>query len=358
MAVPVRDASSGNGDGGGGVSTRNGVEAAELVKTYSDGTMALAGISFAAEAGEIFGLLGPNGSGKTTSVRIFVTLLQPTSGLARVAGLDVVGNRPAIRERIGYAGQYVGVDSDLTATENLVMSARLHGVAPTDASRRTEVLTETFGLGGVAHQRAGRLSGGMRRRLDLAQAMVHRPQVLFLDEPTTGLDPQARNALWDQLRALADDGTTILLTTQYLEEADRLCRRVAILDAGGIVTSGTPTALKEAAGADRVTLTLEEPAGLEQHARTWRVAAEVPGVLHVSENDGAVEIRMRRTDDTLFELVRRLDREGIGVSHVQLVPTTLDDVFVAYTGSTPRSETENSHRSTSVFAAIHGGGQR
>jgi daunorubicin resistance ABC transporter ATP-binding subunit len=340
------------------VSARPGIEAAELVKAYSDGTTALGGITFAAEAGEIFGLLGPNGSGKTTCVRILVTLLQPTSGLARVAGFDAERDRAAVRARIGYAGQYAGVDADLTVAENLALSARLHGAARSDARRRTDILVGTFGLGGVAAQRAGRLSGGMRRRLDLARAMVHRPQVLFLDEPTTGLDPQARNALWDQLRAMAGEGTTVLLTTQYLEESDRLCRRVAILDAGRIVTTGTPAALKEAVGEDRVTLTLEEPADLDHRAQARRVAASVPGVMKVEEHDGAVTLRVRGAGDTLFELVRRLDMEGIGVSDVQLMPTTLDDVFVAYTGSRPRSEAETTRRPTSVFATIHGGSQR
>jgi len=334
------------------------IEATELAKVYGDGTRALAGISFVAEAGEIFGLLGPNGSGKTTAVRIFVTLLQATSGTARAAGYDVGRDRGRVRQLIGYSGQYAGVDQDLTVTENLILSGRLHGLSESETRGRGDELIERLGLGGVASRRAGRLSGGMRRRLDLAQAMVHRPAALFLDEPTTGLDPQARNALWEELRALSAVGTTILLTTQYLEEADRLCGRVAILDRGRIVTVGTPTALKDAAGEDRVTLTLAEPGDPDQRALVQHVAAQVPGVLNVRDAEGEVTLQLHAAGDALLELIRRLDLEGVDVARLRLVPTTLDDVFVAYTGRSPRSEVESGRQPSSVFAAIHGGGSR
>ena len=334
------------------------IEAAELAKVYGDGTRALAGISFAAEAGEIFGLLGPNGSGKTTAVRVFVTLLQATSGAARVAGYDVGRDRGRVRQLIGYSGQYAGVDQDLTVMENLILSGRLQGLSESQARGRSDELVERLGLGGVAGQRAGRLSGGMRRRLDLAQAMVHRPAALFLDEPTTGLDPQARNALWEELRALSAAGTTILLTTQYLEEADRLCGRVAILDRGRILTVGTPTALKDAAGEDRVTLTLAEPGDPDQRVLAQRVAAQVPGVLNIRDGQQEVTLQLRAAGDALLELIRRLDLEGVDLARLRLVPTTLDDVFVAYTGESPRSEVESGRRPSSVFAAIHGGTSR
>jgi ABC-type multidrug transport system ATPase subunit len=334
------------------------IEAMDLAKVYGDGTRALAGISFAAEAGEIFGLLGPNGSGKTTAVRIFVTLLQATSGVARVAGHDVGRDRGRVRELIGYAGQYAGVDQDLSVTENLTLGGRLHGLSDGRTRQRSGELIERLGLGGVAGQRAGRLSGGMRRRLDLARAMVHRPEALFVDEPTTGLDPQARNALWEELRALSAAGTTILLTTQYLEEADRLCGRVAILDRGRILTVGSPTALKEAAGEDRVTLTLAEPEDPGQRAVAQRVAARAPGVLNVRAGPEEVTLQMRAAGDALLVLIRNLELEGVALARLRLVPTTLDDVFVAYTGESPRSEVESGRRPTSVFAAIHGGGSR
>ena len=334
------------------------IEAIDLTKIYADGTRALDAVTFTASPGEIFGLLGPNGSGKTTTVRIFVTLLQPSAGTARIAGIDVVRDRARVRGLIGYAGQYVGVDHDLTVTENLVQSGRLHGMSVQETRRRGNDLIESLGLSGVARQRAGRLSGGMRRRLDLAQAMIHRPSALFLDEPTTGLDPQARNALWQRLQQLADDGTTIVLTTQYLEEADRLCQRVAILDRGVIVTTGSPAALKRAAGHDRITVTFANRADAGQRAQAARVAAAVPGVVNVIDADESVTVQVGAAGDTLLELVRRLDLEGVDVARLEVTPTTLDDVFLAYTGAAPRSETESERRSTSVFAAIHGGGIR
>jgi daunorubicin resistance ABC transporter ATP-binding subunit len=334
------------------------IEATDLVKVYGDDTRALAGISFAAEPGEIFGLLGPNGSGKTTAVRIFVTLLQATSGTARVAGYDVGRDGRRVRQLIGYSGQSAGVDQDLTVSENLMLSGRLHGLSESETRGRSDELIERLGLGGVAGQRAGRLSGGMRRRLDIAQAMVHRPAALFLDEPTTGLDPQSRNALWEELRALSAAGTTIVLTTQYLEEADRLCGRVAILDQGRILTIGTPTALKDAAGDDRVTLTLAEPGDPDQRALAQRVAAQLPGVLNVQKGAGEVTVQLHAAGETLPELIRTLDLQGVDVARLRLQPTTLDDVFVAYTGERPRSEVEFGRRPSSVFAAIHGGRSR
>jgi daunorubicin resistance ABC transporter ATP-binding subunit len=334
------------------------IKAAELVKTYSNGTKALQGVSFSADAGEIFGLLGPNGSGKTTAVRIFVSLLRATSGVARIAGYDVGRDPARVRQLIGYAGQYVGVDHDLTVSENLVLTSRLHGLGLADTRRRSDEMIDALGLTEVTGRRAGHLSGGMRRRLDLAQAIVHRPAALFLDEPTTGLDPQARNALWDRLGALAKDGTTIVLTTQYLEEADRLCRRVAILDHGSIVATGTPADLKSTVGEDRVRLTLADVDDAEHRAQTRRVAFTVPGVLNVIDDGDTIVVRLSSAGDALLELIRRLDVEGIDIAHLQLNPTTLDDVFVAYTGREPRSDVEADRRPTSVFAAMHGGGLR
>ncbi len=208
------------------------IEVEDLAKVYAGGKTALAGVSFSVGRGEIFGFLGPNGSGKTTTVRILVTLLRKTSGTARVVGFDSERQADRVRAMIGYAGQSVGVDDDLTGVENLALGGVLHGVLPDATRRRAAQLLEAFSLTEVATVRAGRLSGGLRRRLDLAQALVHAPAVLFLDEPTSGLDPQSRNALWGLLRHLSQDGTTVFLTTQYLEEADRACDRVAILDEG------------------------------------------------------------------------------------------------------------------------------
>jgi ABC-2 type transport system ATP-binding protein len=221
------------------------LEAENLVKAYrGGGRPAVDGISFAVAPGMVFGLLGPNGSGKTTTVRVLVTLLRPTSGTARVCGFDVARQPERVRRVIGYAGQSTGIDDDLTAAENAAFHGMLHGLPHGEAWRRgAEVLADS-GLGDVAGVRAGRLSGGMRRRLDLALALVKRPDVLFLDEPTTGLDPQSRAALWAQLRRCRDEGMAVLLTTQYLEEADRACDLVAIIDAGRMAAEGTPRALK------------------------------------------------------------------------------------------------------------------
>jgi ABC-2 type transport system ATP-binding protein len=232
------------------------IEVENLVKVYPDGTRAVDDVTFEVEAGEIFGFLGPNGAGKTTTIRVLVTLLPKTSGQARVAGFEVDRRPEEVRKVIGYAGQFIGIDVDLTGRENLVLQARLHGMSTRDAERRAGELLQLFALTDAADKRAGAFSGGMRRRLDLAQALVHQPPLVFLDEPTTGLDPQTRNALWNHLNELNAEGTTIFLTTQYMEEADRLCRRLSIIDHGKIVVSGSPTELKSSVGGEVVTLSL------------------------------------------------------------------------------------------------------
>ena len=221
------------------------------MKVYQGGTRAVDGISLTVRRGEIFGFLGPNGSGKTTVTKILVTLLKPTAGTARITGIDVTRSPREVRTVIGYAGQFTGIDDDLTAAENAAFHGILHGLSHAEAWQRAPELLARFALGDVARQRAGRLSGGMRRRLDLALALVHRPKVIFLDEPTTGLDPQSRAALWAELRRRStEEGTTIFLTTQYLEEADRAADRVAIIDGGRLVAEGAPTVLKDGLGAN------------------------------------------------------------------------------------------------------------
>jgi ABC-type multidrug transport system ATPase subunit len=233
------------------------VEVKDLVKSYRGGIVpAVDGVTLSIAPGEIFGLLGPNGSGKTTTVRILVTLLRQSAGTAKVGGFDTLREPHEVRRRIGYAGQFTGVDDDLNVRENLAMAAMLQRVSHNESWRRADALIEEFALTGVAGQRASRLSGGLRRRLDLARALIHEPSVLFLDEPTTGLDPQSRGVLWDRLRTLSDGGTTVFLTTQYLEEADRACDRVAIIDVGKLVVEGTPAALK--AGIDLPDPTLDD----------------------------------------------------------------------------------------------------
>jgi ABC-type multidrug transport system ATPase subunit len=330
------------------------IQLEDLVKVYPGAVTGLAGLSVGVERGEIFGLLGPNGSGKTTAVRVLVTLLRQTSGSARVGGFDTGREPGRVREIIGYAGQFVGVDDDLTVHENLVLQGLLHGLAPNARSaQRITDLVDALGLAGVAGERARRLSGGLRRRLDLAQALVHRPAVLFLDEPTTGLDPQSRNALWGQLRELRQQGMTVWLTTQYLEEADRLCDRVAILDAGRLVALGTPASLKREVGGGRLVVTLGEEAGRTLAARAL---ASCPGVTRVQPGmpGEALVAYVEDPGVALVRAVRLLDAEGIPAAAVEQARVSLDDVFLRYTGQRPRAEARVRGAVSGVFAAAHG----
>jgi daunorubicin resistance ABC transporter ATP-binding subunit len=348
-----------NGPAAGRAHDRHGpaIEVTDLVKVYRSGkttTAALDGVSFAVQRGEIFGLLGPNGSGKTTTIRILVTLLRKTSGAARVGGLDTDHQPGQVRQVIGYAGQSIGVDDDLTTGENLALDGLLHHLPHDEAWRRAAELLEAFSLTEVATQRAGRLSGGMRRRLDLAQALVHRPSVLFLDEPTTGLDPQSRNALWEQLwRHSRREGMTILLTTQYLEEADRACDRVAIIDQGRLVTVGTPQALKQEVGAGRLLLTLREAAS---RALAARALAACPAVTRVQPGEPGDPLVVYVSDvgASVAPVIRRLDAEGIQVAAVEQARASLDDVLLRYTGDRPRVEARVQGAVSSIFAATHG----
>jgi ABC-2 type transport system ATP-binding protein len=329
------------------------IEVEDLAKVYAGGKTALAGVSFSVGRGEIFGFLGPNGSGKTTTVRILVTLLRKTAGMARVGGFDTDRQADRIREVIGYAGQSVGVDDDLTAAENLALSGALHAV-PRDASqRRAAELLEVFSLTEVANVRARRLSGGLRRRLDLAQALVHRPAVLFLDEPTSGLDPQSRNALWGLLRHLSQEGTTVFLTTQYLEEADRACDRVAILDQGHLVKVGTPHALKQEVGGGRLVLTIADEVGSARAARALASSPDVTRLQPGRPGDPLV-VYVDDTRASVAPVVRMLEAEGVDVAGVEQSQASLDDVFLRYTGERPRVEARVEGAVSSMFAAAHG----
>jgi ABC-2 type transport system ATP-binding protein len=333
-----------------------GIEVEDLVKVYPGGKAAVDGVSFTVGGGEIFGFLGPNGSGKTTTVRILVTLLGKTSGLARVGGFDIDREPGAIREVIGYAGQFTGIDDDLTVHENLVLQGLLHGLPPSRQSlERLEELVEVFSLTEVKNQRASKMSGGLRRRLDLAQALVHRPAILFLDEPTTGLDPQTRNALWEELRRLSqEEGTTVFLTTQYLEEADRACDRVAILDRGRLVKVGTPRALKEEVGEGRLLVSLRDR---ESGARVARALAHSQEITRVEPGDPMV-IYVRDVGASVVPVIRRLEEEGIDVAAVEQARASLDDVFIRYTGDRPRDEAPVVGAVSSIFGVAHGGKRR
>lgn len=314
------------------------LEAHDLVKIYPGGVKAVDGIGFTVEEGEIFGFLGPNGAGKTTTIRMGVTLLAPTSGRIVVDGIDVTQHPEEVRRRIGYAAQAVGVDDDLTARENLILQGRLYGMSNRQAAAKAAELLEVIDLADAADRRAGTFSGGMRKRLDLAQALVHHPRLLFLDEPTTGLDPQNRRALWNYLRELNQSGVTIFLTTQYLEEADVLCGRLAIIDHGRIKVEGAPARLKAGLGGDMVTVTLPGEAADAALERTRAVLAAVPGCHDVTTHDSAVTVVLEDGAAQLAGLVRALDAAQVPVARLELAEPTLDDVFLRYTGERLRVE--------------------
>jgi ABC-2 type transport system ATP-binding protein len=298
-----------------------------LRKRFGD-VQALCGIDLNAPPGTILGLLGPNGAGKTTAVRILTTLLPPDAGTARVAGLDVVKDAAALRSQIGLAGQYAAVDENLTGFENLEMVGRLYHLGRGPARERAHELLERFSLTEAADRLTKTYSGGMRRRLDLAAALVARPPVLFLDEPTTGLDPRSRLQLWETIEARVAAGTTVLLTTQYLDEADRLADRIAVIDHGQVIAEGTPNDLKESVGGERLEVTLEtydqEPDAIEALAP---LADERPKCEH-----GILVMPLNKARGDIAEAVRRLDAAGVGIADIAVRRPTLDDVFIVLTG--------------------------
>ncbi|QBI54749.1 ATP-binding cassette domain-containing protein [Streptomonospora litoralis] len=304
------------------------IRAEGLVKRFK-GETALGGVDLAARTGAVLGVLGPNGSGKTTTVRILSTLLRPDAGHATVAGHDVMREPHLVRRRIGLTGQYAAVDEDLTGTQNLVLIARLLGFSRASARARSAELMERFALTFAADRAVKTYSGGMRRRLDLAASLVGRPALLYLDEPTTGLDPHSRNELWDVVRTLVHDGVTVLLTTQYLEEADQLADDIAVLDRGEVISRGTPDELKARAGAQVLQVRPLEAARLE---RVGRIVEAVTGS-EVRSGEGAANASV--TDTTVMpEVVRRLDEEEIAVAELTLRRPSLDEVFLALTGHT------------------------
>jgi ABC-2 type transport system ATP-binding protein len=304
------------------------IEAEALVRDFKKGPRAVDGIDLQVAPGEIYGFLGPNGAGKSTTVHMLTTLLPPTAGRARVAGYDIVSQGAQVRAAIGAALQEAALDPLLTGREHLRLQTALHGLARDERARRSQALLERVGLREAADRKAGSYSGGMKRRLDLALALVHEPRILFLDEPTTGLDPQSRSALWVEVGRLAkEEGVTVFLTTQYLEEADVLADRVGIIDHGRIVAEGTPAALKAQIGRPSVEAVPADPADREAIARTLvRFGNLEPG-----SPDG-VTVRLAEGEEALADIVRALDGDAIHVSHIQLHAPSLDDVFLAKTG--------------------------
>jgi ABC-2 type transport system ATP-binding protein len=306
----------------------NSIDVEGLVRVFKKGPRAVDGIDLHVEPGEIYGFLGPNGAGKSTTVLVLTTLLPPTAGRATVAGFDVVKQGPDVRKAIGAALQEAALDPFLTGREHLRLQTALHGITGDDRRRRTDELLARVGLQEAADRKIKGYSGGMKRRLDLALALVHRPRILFLDEPTTGLDVQSRTALWEEVGRLAkDEGVTVFLTTQYLEEADVLADRVGIIDHGHIVAEGTPDELKSeiaAATVEAVPATPEERGALA--AVLERFGSPTTG------SPGSVAVQLASSDGNLTEIVRTLDAEGLHIAHLQIHEPTLDDVFLAKTG--------------------------
>jgi ABC-2 type transport system ATP-binding protein len=296
---------------------------------------AVRGVDLRVEAGELFGFLGPNGAGKTTTLRMLATLLQPSSGTATVAGCDLLREPARVREQIGYVGQAGGVDSSATARENLVLQARLYGMRKAAAHARAAELIDTLELGAFA-DRAGNYSGGQKRRLDLALGMVHNPALLFLDEPTSGLDPQSRARLWEEVRKLCAGGTTVFLTTHYLEEADVLCDRLAIMDGGRIVVEGTPDMLKRQIAGDVVTIGLATQNGELRRAQDLLRGQPFVRELHAGEE--TMQLYVERGEDALPAILRTLDGAGLQLNTIALARPTLDDVFLRQTGRSLRED--------------------
>jgi len=305
------------------------IKADGLVKHYGK-TKALDGLDLTVPAGTVYGLLGPNGAGKTTAVRILATLLRPDGGHARVFGRDVVADAPAVRRTIGLTGQYAALDEYLTGRANLVMIGQLSRLTARAARQRADELLEQFDLTAAASRAVKTYSGGMRRRLDLAASLIGHPAVLFLDEPTTGLDPSARALMWDIVRQLVTGGTTLLLTTQYLDEADVLASRVAVIDGGKVIAEGSPAELKASVGGQRLLITLVDEADAETAAKALAPFSTAPVI--PTGTGRLLEAPVVAADGLATDVVRALDAAGVKVSEISVRSASLDDVFLTLTG--------------------------
>lgn len=314
------------------------IETHGLEREFQGSVKAVDGVDLSVHTGEIYGFLGPNGAGKTTTVRILTTLLQPTGGTAIVAGHDVMEDPSSVRRSIGVALQEAALDPLMTGRELLDLQATLHGIPRSKRTALSIDLLERVGLTDAADRQVGTYSGGMRRRIDLASALVHAPEVLFLDEPTTGLDPVSRQAIWNEVERLNDEGTTVFLTTQYLEEADQLADRVGIISSGKIVAEGTPTELKAQVGSPHLEIAVE--GGEEADAAAGKALASFGKIL--PPKDGKLQLEIAGGAGDISPVVRALDEQGIAVASLELVRPTLDDVFVEKTGEHLEGSTADS----------------
>jgi len=309
------------------VSSTLAIEASGLVKRFGE-TCAVDGVDLAVRSGSVYGVLGPNGAGKTTTIRMLATLLRPDAGTARVLGYDIVREADAVRQAVSLTGQLASVDESLTGRENLILLGRLLGLKRTQAKTRADELLEAFGIAEAAGRLAKNYSGGMRRRLDIAASIVVTPQLMFLDEPTTGLDPRSRNQVWDIIRTLVAEGTTILLCTQYLEEADQLADGIAVIDHGKVIAEGSPGQLKASVGSGALRVRLLDP---DQRPEAERVLARELDSVHLEADPAALSAPVADADRAA-EAVATLSRSGIGIADFSLGQPSLDEVFLALTG--------------------------
>ncbi len=309
----------------------------DLVLVYADGTVAVDKISFDVKEGEFFGFLGPNGAGKSTTIKVLTTLLRKTSGEVNIAGYNLEKDAASIRDVIGVQSQETTVDGDLTGRENLELQGHFYQMKTDDIRRRVDELLRLVGLESAAEKRARNYSGGMKKRLDLATAIIHKPKLLFLDEPTTGLDPQSRSAIWEYMQRLnKEEGITIFLTTQYLEEADKLCKRLSIIDFGKIVASGTPAELKSQIGADSIRVSLENCERDRPKAKD--ILRSMAGVSEIIDSEECLNIYAKNAGLLIADIVRAMDSGGIRLASVTFSQPSLDDVFMKHTGHSIRTE--------------------
>jgi len=312
------------------------IEVKDLTLVYSDGTKAVDNISFSVHEGEFFGFLGPNGAGKSTTIKILTTLLRKTSGTVTLAGHDISSGAPEIRKIIGVQSQDTTVDGDLTGRENITLQGHLQQMSGVELKDRVDELLKLVGLESAADKRAKNYSGGMKKRLDLATALVHKPKIIFLDEPTTGLDPQSRLAIWSYLEKLNKEGITIFLTTQYLEEADKLCKRLAIIDFGKIVARGSPAELKREIGADSIRIGLENCERDREKAKG--IIITMTGVKEIIDSEECINVYAENAASLIADIVRALDSSEIRLTSVTFSQPSLDDVFTKHTGRKIRVE--------------------